>query len=62
MKGDVSGDDIVDNRDLILVARYLVHLAEFGDMQLAAADWNGDGKINNSDLVQIARYVVSVQP
>ncbi|MBQ6539976.1 MAG: dockerin type I repeat-containing protein, partial [Oscillospiraceae bacterium] len=62
IKGDVSGDGIVDNRDLILIARYLVHLVEFNDVQLAAADWNGDGKINNSDLVQIARYVVSVQP
>ena len=57
--GDVSQDGAVDNRDLILIARYLVHLVEFDEIQLADADFNGDGKVNNSDLVQIARYVVS---
>ncbi|MBQ6540784.1 MAG: glycosyl hydrolase 53 family protein, partial [Oscillospiraceae bacterium] len=57
--GDVSQDGAVDNRDLILIARYLVHLVEFNEKQKIAADFNEDGIINNSDLVQIARYVVS---
>ena len=59
IKGDVSGDGVVDNRDLIMIARYLVKLVEFNDMQKEAADWNEDGRINNTDLVLIARYIVT---
>jgi len=57
--GDVSLDHKVDNRDLILVARYLVHLIDFNDKQKILADLNEDGMINNSDLVLITRSIVS---
>jgi predicted peptidase len=57
--GDISQDGEVDNRDLILLARYLVHLVEFNEKQLIAADFNVDGAINNSDLVLIARAIVN---
>ncbi len=48
-----------DNRDLIMIARYLVGLVEFNAKQLKAADFNEDGIVNNSDLVLIARYIVA---
>jgi hypothetical protein len=57
--GDVNQDNSVDNRDLIMIARYLVGLVKFNDKQLELADFNEDGLVNNSDLVVIARYLVS---
>ncbi len=58
-KGDVSVDGGVDNRDLIMIARYLVGLVQFDEMQMELADFNNDGIVNNTDLVLIARYIVS---
>jgi beta-glucosidase len=58
--GDVTQDGEVDNRDLILIARYLVHLVEFNEKQKIAADFDESGAINNTDLVLIARYIVSL--
>ncbi len=60
--GDVTQDGEVDNRDLILIARYLVHLVEFNAKQKIAADFNEDGIINNTDLVLIARAIVAIAP
>ena len=57
-KGDVNQDGTVDNRDLIMIARYLVGLVEFSEKQIEAADFNNDGIVNNSDLVLIARAIV----
>jgi beta-glucosidase len=57
--GDVSQDGEIDNRDLIMIARYLVGLVEFNDKQMEAADFNEDGIVNNTDLVLIARYIVA---
>jgi hypothetical protein len=57
--GDVTGDGEVDNRDVIMIARYLVKLVEFDERQMFLADFNGDGIVNNTDLVLIARYIVS---
>jgi hypothetical protein len=56
--GDVNQDGVVDNRDLIMIARYLVDLEEFDFDQKKLADYNGDGEINNTDLVLIARALV----
>jgi hypothetical protein len=56
--GDVTGDSDVDNRDLIMIARFIVHLVEFDSVQRASADFNGDSEINNADLIEIAKYVV----
>jgi hypothetical protein len=58
-KGDVTKDGEIDNRDLIMIARYLVGLVEFDEKQLEAADFNEDDIVNNTDLVLIARYIVS---
>ncbi len=57
--GDVTQDGEVDNRDLILIARYLVRLVEFNGKQMADADYDGSGTINNTDLVLIARFLVA---
>ncbi|MBQ6540783.1 MAG: glycosyl hydrolase 53 family protein [Oscillospiraceae bacterium] len=57
--GDVTLDGIIDNRDLIMIARYLVQLVEFNESQLEAADYNDDGVIDNKDLVLISRALVA---
>ena len=57
--GDVSQDGELTNADLILIARYLVHLVDFNEKQKEAADFNKDGLINNTDLVLIARAIVA---
>ena len=59
VKGDVNGDGAVDNRDLIMIARYLVDLVEFDNEQMEIADYNEDGNVNNTDLVLIARAIVA---
>jgi hypothetical protein len=59
IKGDVNGDGEVDNRDLIMIARYLVDLVEFSAKQMEAADYNEDGVVDNKDLVLIARAIVA---
>jgi beta-glucosidase len=58
--GDVTQDGEVDNRDLIMIARYLVGLVEFNAKQKIAADYYTDGVINNTDLVFIARAIVAM--
>ena len=57
--GDVNQDGIVDNRDLIMIARYLVDLVSFSYDQKLLADFNQDGSINNTDLVLISRSLVA---
>ena len=56
--GDVNQDGIVDNRDLIMIARYLVDLEDFDFDQKKLADYDEDGEIDNTDLVLIARALV----
>jgi hypothetical protein len=58
--GDVTQDGEVDNRDLIMIARYLVNLVQFNEKQKIAADFTQDGIINNTDLVLIARAIVAM--
>lgn len=57
--GDVTMDGQLTNADLILIARYLVHLIDFNKEQLGLADFNDDGAVNNTDLVLVARAVVA---
>ena len=45
---DVNGDNIVDIRDLVLVA------SKFGEKGQNPADVNGDGQVNIQDLVLVA--------
>ena len=57
--GDINGDGFVDNIDVVMLARYLVHLTVLEGDSLKAADMDADGTISNSDLVFLARKMVS---
>lgn len=53
--GDISGDGVVNNKDLSLLFRYL------SDWDVAvneaALDVNGDGRVNNKDLSLLFQYL-----
>ncbi len=53
--GDVNGDGVINNRDSVLLVRYL------NDWDVTifeeASDTNGDGLINNRDYVLLVRYL-----
>ena len=55
VQGDLNGDGEVSNADVIMLARYLVHLTDFSGEQIKLADMNGDGILLNNDLVTLAR-------
>ncbi len=44
----------------MLIQRYVLHLAQFDEPALKAADVNGDGKITNKDALEILRYILKL--
>ena len=56
MPGDLSGDDKVNAKDVVLLQRYLAggYNVSLTDEQ---ADLNGDGKVNAKDVVLLQRYL-----
>ena len=53
--GDTNGDGGINNRDLVLLLRYVNGWNV--TLDLAAADVNGDGRTNNRDVVLLQRYI-----
>ena len=58
LTGDTDGNGVIDNVDLVTLARYIVNLEEFDGGQIARSDMNSDGIADNTDLVELARYLV----
>ncbi len=56
--GDMTGDGIINNRDVAMMNRYLVDMVNPADYQILAVDVNGDGSVNNRDAAMLARYLV----
>ena len=54
LKGDVSGDNKVNNKDVIALFRLISDGAE---ADKTVCDFNDDGKVNNKDVVSIFRSV-----
>lgn len=55
--GDLDGDGILNNRDVVKSNQYLVNKYEATECQVIAIDVNGDGYVNNKDAAMIARYM-----
>ena len=55
IKGDVNGDGLVDNKDVVTLFRYVSGSGKLANPD--AADINGDGEINNKDVVALFRAV-----
>lgn len=49
--GDISGDDKVNNKDCVLLFRYIAGWNE--EVEYLALDVNGDNKINNKDAIDL---------
>ena len=45
----------------MLIQRYVLHLAQFDEPALKAADVNGDNKLNVSDVALIAAHVKGIR-
>lgn len=56
--GDMTGDGILNNRDVAMVNRYLVGKVTPEECCKVALDLNGDGYVNNKDAAMAARYLV----
>lgn len=55
--GDISGDGIVDVRDVTLIASYVKGFATLNGDELSQADINGDGVVNTLDISILAAIV-----
>lgn len=58
MTGDMTGDGIINNRDVVMLNKYQVGKASAEEYQIIAMDVNSDGYVNNKDAAVIARYLV----
>jgi len=54
--GDLNGDGMVDNRDLILMLQYRAGLIPLNATILAALDFNGNGAIDPAEFELFMRY------
>lgn len=59
LPGDVNGDGIISNRDLIPTARIVVGYTAPKAIS-DRADVNSDGEVNNADVIIVARLVVGL--
>ena len=53
--GDVNGDKSADNKDVVILFRYVSGAKV--EVNVKALDINGDGYVNNKDVVILFRYV-----
>ena len=57
--GDVNGDGIVTNSDVIALVRFVLKIGNATIIE-TAADINGDGQITNSDVIALVRKVLNI--
>ena len=57
-KGDINLDGQITSADTVMLARYLIDLAELNKAQLTAADMNSDGVITSADIVLLAQLLL----
>ena len=55
VKGDINGDGVANNKDVVLLFRYVNGSPV--TVNKDAVDVNGDGSVNNKDVVALFRYV-----
>lgn len=56
--GDMTGDGLINNRDVAMMNKTLIGTVEAEEYQMLAIDVNGDGFVNNRDAAMVARYLV----
>ncbi|MCD8089172.1 MAG: leucine-rich repeat protein [Clostridiales bacterium] len=54
-KGDVNGDDSVNELDVVYILKDITNLVSLSDEEKAAADVNGDGNVDILDTIEILK-------
>ena len=59
LRGDINLDKAIDNKDLIILRKYLAdsNYMVFTDLQFSAADISTDGVIDNKDLLAMRKHL-----
>ncbi|MBQ3355521.1 MAG: hypothetical protein IJG45_00175 [Oscillospiraceae bacterium] len=55
--GDINLDGQITSADTVMLARFIVDLAELNQAQMEAADMNNDGVITSADIVILAQQL-----
>ena len=58
IKGDVSGDGVINALDLLRVQKVILKQVNLDDSGKLSADTSGDGKVNALDLLQIQKHIL----
>ena len=56
MLGDVNGDELITNADVLAIYRYIYNSALY-PLDVIVADVNKDGVVTNADVLAIYRYI-----
>lgn len=56
--GDINLDSLVGIKDILLLSKYLLGVAELTDIQLENADVNSDGVIDIKDRVRLSKQLI----
>ena len=59
ISGDVTGDGLVDGRDLTRLHKYLADVPDT-KIEIDAADVTGDGLVDGRDLTRLHKYLADV--
>jgi hypothetical protein len=59
IKGDVTGDGVVNGKDVVLLRQYLAGWSSvsLNSSQISSADVTGDGVVNGKDVVLLRQYL-----
>ncbi len=64
--GDVTGDDVINGKDVIMIRKYIAAKDPItGESTVAVsdgADCNGDGVINGKDVILLRKYIAGKDP
>ena len=58
LPGDVTGDELIDILDIVLMVNYIMGLTEISPIQFLAADLNQNGLINVLDIIQLVNLIL----
>jgi hypothetical protein len=59
VKGDTSGDGVINALDLLQVQKSILNTYDFNDVQKLAGDTSGDNNINALDLLQVQKSILN---
>ena len=60
IKGDTSGDGVINALDLLQIQKSILNISKFNDYQMKAADTSGDNSVNALDLLQTQKQILGI--